>query len=140
MEYRHERRLKMNKKVFNIIGWTLLLSFPVIWLIYGHMSWLFVLLLGSYLCFSIENGKIKKLKWLSASQIILLVVSFLISVAIAFGLIQLAYHLINSIFHLQGALKTMFEWISSFLSLIIVLIPFGSIINRIDNNIEEKMH
>ncbi|UOQ92746.1 disulfide bond formation protein DsbD [Halobacillus shinanisalinarum] len=128
----------MGKRSFNVSGWILLLGMVVLWIRFGYTDWQLLLLPATYLCFSIGNGKVKKLKSLSVSQIIILVSSFIISVAIAFGLIQLANYLIYDVFHLQGILKTLSEWLAVILSLFPAVIVFSSVINKIDDSLKEK--
>lgn len=128
----------MNIKFFNLTGWILIWGMVALWVWYGYTDWQLVLLSAAFLCFSLGNGKIKKLKRLSVSQIMLVVFSFIVSVAIVFGLIQLANYLIHDVFHLQGALKTVVEWIAVILSLFPVVIAFSSVINRIDDSLNDS--
>ena len=128
----------MNTRFFNVSGWVLLLGIVALWLRYGYTDWQLVLLPVAFLCFSIGNGKIKKMKWLSLSQITLLIVSFIIAVAIGFGLIQHANYLINDVFHLQGAFKTISVWAAVIISLFLAVTPFSSIINKVDDNLKKK--
>lgn len=128
----------MDKKFFNVSGWVLLLGMFVLWIRFGYTDLQLLLLPAIYLCFSIGDGKIKKLKWLSVSQIMMVVFSLIISVAIAFGLIQLARYLIYDVFHLQGTLKTLGEWLAVILSLFPAVIAFRSVINRIDDSLKGK--
>lgn len=128
----------MNKQMFHTIGWILLLGVFISWTALGHFHWQFILLLAAYLCFSIGNGKVSKWKWLSVSQIVLIVFSFIIAFVIAFGLIQLANYLINDVFHLHGGFKTFVEWTAAILSLLLAVTLLGSILNRIDETLEKK--
>lgn len=128
----------MNKKIFNVIGWILLLGMVALWIGFGYSDWNLVLLPAAYLCFSINNGNLKKLKRLTLSQIMLVVFAFIVSVAIAFGLIQLANYLIHDVFHLQGTIETLSEWLAVILSLFPTIIAFSSVINKIDDSLKEK--
>ncbi|HHW36150.1 MAG TPA: disulfide bond formation protein DsbD [Bacillales bacterium] len=131
----------MNKKVFNIIGWALLLGIGISWIGYGYSSWYLLLLPLAYISFSIYDGRIKKLrkiKQMSILQVILILFSFIISVGIVFGLIQLSNYLINDILHLTGWIKT-FSWI---IAVILFLYPvkftFSSVVYKITKDLNEK--
>jgi len=128
----------MSNKIFNVSGWVLLLGMVALWIGFGYTDWQVLLLPAAYLCFSVGDGRIKRLKLLSVSQITMLVFSFIISVAIAVGLIQLANYLIHDVFHLQGILKMLSEWLAVILSLIPGVIAFGSVANRIEDSLKEK--
>lgn len=128
----------MNKKVFNIIGWISLLGTGALWIAFGYTDWQLVSLPLALLCFSIGSGKIKKLKWLTGSQMMVLIASYIITVAIAFGLIQLANYLINDVFHLRGTLKTINIWVAVIISVILAVIPFSSIINKVDASLTKN--
>lgn len=138
MEHQKGGIIEVNIKFFNIVGWVLLLGTVALWLWHGYTDWQIALLPASFLCFSIGNGKIKKLKWISLPQIMLLIVSLIIAVAIGFGLIQLAKYLINDVFHLHGILKTTSVWVSIIISLFCAVTPFSSIINKVDGSLKKK--
>jgi len=63
-----KREGKLNKKMFNIIGWILLLVMGVFWIVFGYSNWYLLLLPLSYINFSISDGSIKKIGKLSISQ------------------------------------------------------------------------
>lgn len=128
----------MNKQIFTISGWILLLGMVVLRIMFGYTDWQLVILPLAFLSFSIGNGKINKLKRLSFFQISFIIISLLISVAIAFGLIQLANYLINVVFNLEGQVKTISEWSSIIIALIPAFIIFGSVINKVDDNLKEQ--
>ena len=92
----------MNKKVFNIIGWIILLGMGISWIWIGYSSWYLLLLPMAHISFAINDGSIKKLrkiKQMSILQVILILFAFVVSVAIAFGLMQSASYVINDILH-----------------------------------------
>lgn len=128
----------MDKTFFNVMGWILLLGMVAVWLRFGYTDWQIVLLPAAYLCFSISNGKIKKWKWISFSQIMLLIVTFMIAVAIGLGLIQLAKYIINDFFHLHGVVKTISVWVSIIISLLLAVSPFSIMINKVDESLTRK--
>ena len=131
----------MNKKVFNIIGWVLLLGMGASWIGFGYSSWNLLILPLTYICFSIYNGKIKRLeiiKQMTISQVILILFAFIVSVGIAFGLFQLANYLINERLHLTGWLKTFSQFIGVILSLYPVKFTFWSIVYKVIGNLNGK--
>ncbi|WP_373894056.1 hypothetical protein [Virgibacillus sp. CBA3643] len=128
----------MNKKVFNIIGWILLLGIIAWWFGIGYTDWNLLLLPAAYICFSISNGSIKNLKrvkMLSVSQVTIIVFTFIISIAVVFGLIQLAGYLIDNIFDLHGWIKTLFEYLAIILSLFPGVFLLASVMNKIDDRL-----
>lgn len=131
----------MNKRVFNTIGWILLLGMAASWIMFGYSNWYLLFLPFARLSFSIYDGSIRKLKKierLSMLQIILIVLSFILSVGIAFGLIQLANFIINDKLHLQGWIKTLSQIIAVILSLYPVKFTFGSVIYKVASDLNAK--
>ncbi len=131
----------MNKKVFNIIGWILLLGMGASWIGFGYSSWDLLFLPLTYICFSIYNGRIKRLeiiKQMTISQVILILFAFIVSVGIAFGLFQLANYLINNLLHLKGWIKTFSQFIAVILSLYPVKFTFWSIVYKVIDDLNGK--
>ncbi|MBS3681158.1 disulfide bond formation protein DsbD [Ornithinibacillus massiliensis] len=126
----------MNRKNFNIIGWILLLGMGASWIGFGYSNWYLLLTPMAYLSFSINDGSIKKLgkiKQISLLQVILILVAFIVSVSIVFGLIQLANYMINDMFHLTGGIKTLCVIIAVVFSLYPVKFTFGSVVFKVMN-------
>lgn len=119
------------KKLFNIIGWILLIAVGLSWAIAGYSDWHAAGILLSYLSFSISDNSLKRIKQLTAPQITLIISAFILSVAIVFGLIQIANHIINNTLQLTGTTKT----VSTVIAIIICLYPikfiFGYIVYKI---------
>lgn len=131
----------MNKKVFYIIGWILLLGMGVSWLGLGYSDWYLLILPLTYLSFSISDGRIKKLnkiKQMSILQVLLIFFAFIVSVGIAFGLIQLASYLINDLLHLTGGVKTFSLIVAVILSLYPVKFTFGSVVHKVTSDLNAK--
>ncbi|SES18516.1 hypothetical protein SAMN04487944_12260 [Gracilibacillus ureilyticus] len=127
----------MNRKAFNIIGWILLLSLGISWIVFGYSSWYLLIISLAYLSFSINDGSIKKLKkirQMSLLQVVIILLAFIASVGIVFGLIQLANYLINDIFHLTGGIKTISVIIAVILAIYPVKFTFGSVIYKVMND------
>jgi len=104
------------------------------WIWIGYSSWYLLLLPMAYISFSINDGSIKKLgkiKQMSILQVIPILFAFVVSVAIVFGLIQLASYLINDILHLTGGIKTLSVIIAIILSLYPVKFTFGSVVYKV---------
>jgi hypothetical protein len=131
----------VNRIVFNIIGWVLLIGLAASWIKFGYLD---IYLLGlplTYLCFSISDGSIKnlkKVKRISRSQSIYLVFSFIISVIVVFALIQLANYLINNVLQLQGWIKTFSQIVAVILALYPVKFTFGSIVYKVNEDLNSK--
>lgn len=131
----------MSKKTFNIIGWILLLGMAASWIGVGYSSWYLLLLPMTYISFSINDGSIKKfgkMKRMSILQVILILIAFVVSVGIVFGLIQLANYLINDILLLTGGIKTLSVIIAVILSLYPVKFTFGSVVYKVTSDLNKK--
>lgn len=131
----------MNKKVFNIFGWVLLIGLGGSWIWFGYLDIYLLWLPVTYLCFAISDGRIKrlkKMKKLSVSQYLQLVFSFILFVMVAYVLIQLANYLIRDILHLHGSLKTFSQIIAVILVLYPVKFMFGSIIYKVNEELNSK--
>lgn len=127
----------MSEKIFNVIGWFILVGMGVSWIMFGYSNWYLLLLPIAYLSFSINDGSIKKLakiKQMPIFQIVLILFSFIVSVAIAFGLIQFASYLINDVLQLTGVIKTISVIVAIILSLYPVKIMFGSVVFKLAEN------
>jgi len=68
---------------------------------------------------------------MSILQVIIILFAFVMSVAIVFGLIQLANYLINDILRLTGGIKTLSVIIAVILSLYPVKFIFGSVVYKV---------
>ena len=131
----------MNKKMFNSIGWILLLGIVVLWIGYGYSDWYLLLLPLSYIFFSISDGSIRELKnrnKMSISQVFLILFAFIVSVGIVFGLIQLANYVINDVLGLTGWIKTTSQFITVILSLYPVKFTFGSVVYKVMSDVDFK--
>jgi len=122
---------KVNKKVFNTIGWILLLIMGISLIVFGYSSWYLLLLPLSYISFSISDGSIKKIGKLSISQVFLILLALVVSVGIVFGLIQLANYVINDKLHLTGVIKTFSQIVAIIVSLYPVKFTFGLIVYKV---------
>lgn len=125
----------MNKKIFNRIGWILLLVLGLSWIAFGYSSWYLLLLPLSYISFSISDGSIKKIGKLSILQVVLILFALAVSVGIVFGLIQLANYVINDKLHLTGAIKTVTQIMAIIISLYPVKFTFGSLVYKIHGDL-----
>ncbi|PIC77551.1 disulfide bond formation protein DsbD [Sporosarcina sp. P19] len=124
----------MNKKIFNTIGWILLLGIGVSWIAFGYTDWYLLLVPLTYMCFSISDGsisKMKNIKKIKVSQIVFILLAFIVAVGIVFGLIQLANYLINDRLGLTGWVKTLSQFIAIIFSLIPIQFAFGSVIYKV---------
>jgi len=124
----------VSKKTFNVIGLIILFGMGVSWIVFGYSNWYLLLLPIASIAFSINDGSIKKLgkiKQMSLFQVISILIAFVGSVAILFGLIQLANYLINDILHLTGIIKTLSVIIAIILSLYSVKFIFGSVVYKL---------
>ncbi|MFC7747208.1 disulfide bond formation protein DsbD [Lentibacillus kimchii] len=126
----------MSQKLFNTAGWMFLIAIGVFWIIMGYSGLYSLLLALSYISFSISDGSIKKLGKLSFSQAALILFALVVSVAVAFGLIQLGNYIINDMLHLTGVIKTISLIIATILSLTPAMFLFGSIIYKVSNHLE----
>jgi len=128
----------VSKKTFNVIGWIILLGMGASWIVFGYSNWYLLLLPIASISFSISDGSIKKLekiKQMSILQLTLILFAFVVSVAIAFGLIQLASYLINDILHLTGVIKTLSVIVAIILSLYPVKFTFGIVVYKVANDL-----
>lgn len=133
----------MTKKISNICGWMLVVGIAFLWIVYGYLDWYLLLLPAAYLCFSISDGsikKLKKLKKLSVRQTMIIIFSFIASVAIVFVLIQLANILINDWLQLQGWVKTCSQFIAVIVSLYPVKFTFGSVLYKVNEDVEARFN
>lgn len=128
----------MNKRVFNIIGWILLLGIVTSWIRLGYLDLYLILLPAAYVCFAINDNSIKKIKKVSILQAVLILFAFIASVGIVFGLIQLANYLINDKLHLTGWMKTLSQFIAVILSLYPIKFAFSSVVYKINNDLNTR--
>lgn len=128
----------MNKRVFNIIGWILLLGMVASWIRLGYLDLYLILLPAAYVCFSIKDSSINKIKKVSILQVILILFAFIASVAIVFGLIQVANYLINDKLHLTGWKKTLSQFVAVILSLYPIKLAFNIVLYKINNDLNTR--
>lgn len=131
----------MNTRIFNRLGWIIVGGIIALWIGLGYTDWYLLLVPAAYLCFSIADGNIKKLKRLkklTGKQILLIILSFLASIAIVFILIQMANFLINGWLGLQGWMKTVCQFIAVIVSLYPIKFTFGSILYKVSEDIEAR--
>src|SRR5690625_1144151 len=89
----------MNKEIFVNIGWLVMIGIVFAWLKFGYSSWYLLFALLAYASFSVADGSIKKItkvKKLPIINLLLILIAFIISVGIVFGLIYVANYLIIS--------------------------------------------
>src|SRR5699024_11468952 len=124
----------MNKNLFNIIGWLTLIIMGILWIVKGYLSIYLLLVPVASLAFAIGDGSVKKLKKLrkiTVYQTVFIIVSFILSVAIVFGLIQIANYVIVHIFELSGTFKTVSQIVAILVSLYLVKFIFCSVLLRL---------
>lgn len=124
----------MNKRIFNIIGWFFLLGMVTSWIRLGYLDLYLILLPAAYMCFSINDNSIKKIKKVSILQVVLILFAFIASVGSVFGLIQIANYLINDKLHLTGWIRTLSQFIAVILSLYPIKLVFSSVVYKINND------
>src|SRR5699024_8708706 len=130
----------MYKEIFNVIGWMILLGLGVSWIVFGYSNWYLSLLPLAYISFSIKDGSYKELsmlKKMSLLQIFSVLFAFIASVALVFGLIQLANYLINDLLQLSGITKTISVIGAIILALYPVKIIFATIVYKIMYNLND---
>jgi len=130
----------MYKEIFNVIGWMILLGLGVSWIVFGYSNWYLSLLPLAYISFSIKDGSYKELamlKKMSLLQIFSVLFAFIASVALVFGLIQLANYLINDLLQLSGITKTISVIGAIILALYPVKIIFATIVYKIMSNLND---
>lgn len=128
----------MSEKIFNIIGWGLLLGMGASWIGFGYSNWYLLLLPMAYISFSINDGSIKnigKIKQMSILQVILILFAYVGSIAIVYGLLQLSSYLISDILQLTGGIKTFSVIIAVILSLYPVKFTFGRVVYKLTNGL-----
>lgn len=131
----------MNKNLFNIIGWLTLIIMGILWIVKGYLSIYLLLVPVTSLAFAIGDGsvkKVKKLRKITVNQTVFIVVSFIFSVAIVFGLIQLANYVIVHIFELSGAFKTFSQIVAILVSLYPVKFTFWTVLHRVNEDLNAK--
>ncbi len=75
---------------------------------------------------------------MSISQVVLILLSFVVSVCIVYVLIQLANYVINNSLHLTGWIKTFSQFIAVILSLYPVKFTFGSVVYKVTHDLDAK--
>lgn len=131
----------MNKNLFNIIGWLTLIIMGILWIVKGYLSIYLLLVPVASLAFAIGDGsvkKVKKLRKITVNQTVFIIVSFILSVAIVFGLIQIANYVIVHIFELSGTFKTVSQIVAILVSLYPVKFIFWTVLHRVNEDLNAK--
>lgn len=131
----------MNKNLFNIMGFILLIGMTGLWIGFGYSSWYLLLLLLAAICFAISDGSIKELKkiqQLSLSRFSFILITFILSVGIVFGLILLASYVINDMLHLTGWTKTSSQVIAIILALYPIKFVFGNVVYKVISGVKDE--
>lgn len=131
----------MNKNLFNIIGWLTLIIMGILWIVKGYLSIYLLLVPVASLAFGIGDGsvkKVKKLRKITVNQTVFIVVSFILSVAIVFGLNQLANYVIVHILELSGAFKTLSQIVAILVSLYPVKFTFWTVLYGVNEDLNAK--
>ena len=108
------------------------------WIRLGYLDLYLILLPAAYVCFSIKDSSINKIKKVSILQVILILFAFIASVAIVFGLIQVANYLINDKLHLTGWKKTLSQFVAVILSLYPIKLAFNIVLYKINNDLNTR--
>lgn len=131
----------MNKEIFVNIGWLVMIGIAFAWLKFGYSSWYLLFALLAYASFSVADGSIKKIskvKKLPIINILLILLAFILSVGIVFGLISVANYLINHLWELTGALKMIAEITAIIISLYPVKFTFGSLVYKLTKSMRTE--
>ncbi|GAQ17599.1 thiol:disulfide interchange protein DsbD [Oceanobacillus picturae] len=75
---------------------------------------------------------------MSVSQVVLILLSFVVSIAIVVGLIQLASYVITDRLHLTGWILTFSQFIAVILSLYPVKLTFGTVVYKVTHDLDAK--
>ncbi|GKV70126.1 hypothetical protein NCCP2716_26240 [Sporosarcina sp. NCCP-2716] len=126
----------MLKQVTSLITWILILAMGITWIFHGYSSWFLLMLPIAYISNAIGEGKLKVLRKLTMKQALIILVSFIVSVAIAFGLIQLANYLIVTVIGLTGGVKTASQIAAIILLIYPIKFLFGTVVYRIWSKLE----
>lgn len=113
----------------------------ILWIVKGYLSIYLLLVPVASLAFAIGDGSVKKLKKLrkiTVNQTVFIIVSFILSVAIVFGLIQLANYVIVHIFELSGTVKTVSQIVAILVSLYPVKFIFWTVLHRVNEDLNAK--
>jgi len=128
----------MNKSVFNIIGWVILTVALILWLGFNYSDLNILLLPLAIISFSVANGSIQKWKQLSASQVVFIIIMFIVTIAVAIGLILGAGFLITNVFEVEGMWKNVLEWTAIIIVMVPAIILFSSAIAKVDAQLREN--
>ena len=131
----------MYKKTAHVIGWLTLIILGLLWVLKGYLSIYLILIIIAYIAFSISDGSIKKLrklKHITVAQVIFIIISFIFSVAIVLGLIQLSKYIIDHILALSGWLKIGSQILAIFLSLYPVKFTLGSVLLKVGEDLNAR--
>jgi len=124
----------MESNIYNTFGWLILIGLLFSWLTFGF-HWIYSLLVFlAYILFLIGEGTIKKFrkeKHVSVKSIILIMISFIVSVAIVFAFILLAKYLMNEVWKVPGAVKGILEIVVILIALYPVKFTFGTIVSKL---------
>lgn len=128
----------MNKALFTNIGWLLLIGIAFTWLSFGYSNWFPLLVLLAYLSFSAGDGslgKLKVIKQLPILNILLILASFLLSVAVVFAVLYGAKYLIHDLWQLGSLLRPIAEILAIIIALYPVKFTFGTIVYKLTENV-----
>lgn len=131
----------MKGETFYNVGWLILIGIAFTWLKFGYSNVFLLLVPLAYICFLMANGTIKKLRIVNnipIGKIGLILLSFVFSVAIFFGLIYYANYLINEKWVIEGGIKAILEIIAIMISLYPIKFTFGTMVEYFTKNLKER--
>jgi len=128
----------MSKKIYTPLGWILLLAVGISWIVYGYSNWFLLLFPLAYGLTSVNDEKLRNMRKMSGKQVVELLGAFVVSVALVFGLIQLANFLINDLFHLKGRVKTASQIVSIIFFLYPIKFLFGTVVYKVWSELERE--
>lgn len=128
----------MDKAPFTNIGWLLIIGVAFSWLKFGYSNWFPLLVLLAYLSFSagdVSLGKFELVKQLPILNILLIIVSFILSVALVFGMIYAAKYVIQDLWQLGSFLRPIAEILAIIIALYPVKFTFGTIVYKLTEKV-----
>ncbi|GEM_PF-2339913 len=126
----------MTKAITSLISWLLIIGVGIAWIINGFSSWYLLLVPLAYVTGSLGEGKFTALRTISLKQILIILTAFIVSVAVVFGLLQLANYVINDVLRLTGGVKTFSQIAAIILLLYPVKILFGTVVYKVWSKLE----
>ena len=124
----------MESNMYNTFGWLILIGLLFSWLTFGF-HWIYSLLIFlAYILFLIGEGAIKRFrreKHIPVGNLVVIIVSFVVSVAVVFGLIYGAKYVMNEIWQVPGGVKGILEIIVILIALYPVKFTFGTIVSKL---------